>query len=343
MADGDFTTLVSKDKNANAAANPIITQLSNGTAVVGVTAGALDVNVASGSVTVTATDLDIRNLSQTTDHVLVYGNTAKDGSGTDYVPLLDTDGKLIISNPGGTQYVEDAVAAANATGGASLVERDDVLTTITPAEGDWTKLYASSKGALWVAIDGTVTVGGTVAISGTVAVTQSGTWNIATVTTLTGITNTVTVDASDLDIRDLSASQDNVAISDGTDTLAVNTDGSINVNIVTAALSDEYHDYDTASAVAGGASDTHTVTASGGIMTVSSVIASCSGRMKFEIQNNAVTVAVGFIPGGGGGGTQVIPFIPAIEVADAQALTVIRTNRQGQANDVYSTVTGRQL
>lgn len=33
---------------------------------------------------------------------------------------------------------------------------------------------------------------------------------------------------ADLDIRDLDASQDNVAISDGTDTLAVNADGSIN-------------------------------------------------------------------------------------------------------------------
>ncbi len=39
----------------------------------------------------------------------------------------------------------------------------------------------------------------------------------------------VIVTASDLDIRDLSASQDNIAISDGTDTLAINADGSINV------------------------------------------------------------------------------------------------------------------
>jgi hypothetical protein len=34
---------------------------------------------------------------------------------------------------------------------------------------------------------------------------------------------------TDLDIRDLNASQDNVAISDGTDTLAINADGSINI------------------------------------------------------------------------------------------------------------------
>ena len=39
----------------------------------------------------------------------------------------------------------------------------------------------------------------------------------------------IAVSATDLDIRDLSASQDNVAISDGTDTLAINTDGSINI------------------------------------------------------------------------------------------------------------------
>lgn len=42
------------------------------------------------------------------------------------------------------------------------------------------------------------------------------------------VDGSVTVTATDLDIRDLSAAQDNVAISDGTDTLAVNADGSIN-------------------------------------------------------------------------------------------------------------------
>lgn len=41
------------------------------------------------------------------------------------------------------------------------------------------------------------------------------------------------VSATDLDVRDLDASQDNVAISDGTDTMAVNADGSIN-SVVTA-------------------------------------------------------------------------------------------------------------
>ena len=156
--------------------------------------------------------------------------------------------------------------------------------------------------------------------------------------------NSITVDASDLDIRDLTHVSDSVKVGDGTDLLAINTDGSVNVNVInSAAESGSYQDYDTASAVAAGATDTHTVTASGGVMLVTSVIAACSGRMKFEVQNNAVTVAVGFIAGGDGGGTEQIFFEPPISVTDTQALTVIRTNRQNQANDVYSTVVGRQL
>lgn len=43
--------------------------------------------------------------------------------------------------------------------------------------------------------------------------------------------NPIPVTATDFDIRDLNASQDNVAISDGTDTLQVNADGSINTQI----------------------------------------------------------------------------------------------------------------
>lgn len=55
-----------------------------------------------------------------------------------------------------------------------------------------------------------------------VPASQSGTWNV-------GVTGTVTVAATDLDIRNLTPSQDTVAIGDGLDTLAVNSDGSINI------------------------------------------------------------------------------------------------------------------
>jgi hypothetical protein len=48
-------------------------------------------------------------------------------------------------------------------------------------------------------------------------------------TTLAALEN-ITVSATDLDIRNLSAAQDNVAIANGANVLAVNADGSINVN-----------------------------------------------------------------------------------------------------------------
>lgn len=91
--------------------------------------------------------------------------------------------------------------------------------------------------------------GGSLTVDGTVAATQSGTWDIGTVTTVTAVTSitnavavtdnsgSLTVDASDLDIRDLTHVSDSVKIGDGTDLLAVNADGSINC-VVTGDTSD---------------------------------------------------------------------------------------------------------
>ena len=191
----------------------------------------------------------------------------------------------------------------------------------------------------------------------TIAVTQSGTWNIATVTTLTGITNdvniadggnSITVDAANLDIRDLTHVSDSVQIGDGTDLLGVNTDGSINVNVVSSTLSDEVHDYDTASAVAGDGTSNHDYTVTGTTFLLLSAILAASGDAKFEIQTGPVasltTKAVAFLTGKEGD-TKQLNFSPAIEVPVTSTGTVriIRTNREGSAQDVYSTIIGRDL
>lgn len=127
-------------------------------------------------------------------HIAVY---ALDDNG-DYAYLtLDATGQLKVT--GGTQYAVDDVAGATDTGMLSLVVRDDALTTLTPADGDYVQMRVDSTGALWVRFTNT----------------------------------TIAVTATDLDIRDIDATQDNIAISDGTDTLAVNADGSIN-SVVTA-------------------------------------------------------------------------------------------------------------
>lgn len=377
MADGSFSSVVSRDRNANAQTNAIWVRLTDDTNAApvggGVEATALRVTIASdstgvlsiddnggsitvdGSVTVTASDLDIRNLSETTDQVLIFANTAKDGTGTDYVPLVDADGKLIISNPGGTTYTED-VAAVTATGPAILAERDDALGGITPAEGDWSKLYVNANGALWVKHDGDITIadgGNTITVDGTVAATQSGTWNIGTVTSITNDVNiadggnSITVDAVALDIRTITKATDSIQISKDT---AVNSETNpIYVYQVNSVVSGyEVHDYDTATAVASDATSNHDYTVANTTFFLKSVIVSGSGNIKFEIQTGPVagltTKAVGFLTGRQGDTKQVV-FDPAIEVPVTSTGTVriIRTNRQGAATDLYSTIVGNDV
>ena len=97
MADGSFPTLISKDTSANAVANPVWVELTDGTTAISVTSNKLDVNV--GTVTVTASALDIRDLvagaGATGDNIGIMANTVKDGTaGTFYYPLVDSDGNL---------------------------------------------------------------------------------------------------------------------------------------------------------------------------------------------------------------------------------------------------------
>lgn len=56
------------------------------------------------------------------------------------------------------------------------------------------------------------------------------------------INASLVVTATDLDIRDLSHSQDSVKVGDGTDFLAINADGSINVNLTDDGVADDVAD-----------------------------------------------------------------------------------------------------
>lgn len=106
---------VSGNLTANALANPIIVQISDGASAISSTGTSLDVNLTNASVAVTATDLDIRPLQAgslaTDDNILIYANTAKDGTGTNYVPLVDADGHLqvdIVNGSGVAVKVDDS-------------------------------------------------------------------------------------------------------------------------------------------------------------------------------------------------------------------------------------------
>ena len=258
MADGNFPTLISKDTGANAVANPIWIEITDGTAAAGFVGDALKVNIANTSVAVTATNLDIRDLVKGTsageDNILIFANTAKDGSGTDYVPLVDSDGQLQV----------------------------DVLTMPS-----------------------------------------------------------VTVTASDLDIRNLNLTDDAVKVS--ANSTANSVSNPIYVAVTTDVVSStEVHDYGTT--VDTGNND---YTVAGTTFLLKSVIFGASGGMKAEVQTGPVgtlvTKAVGFIPHQGG--TFQMNFVPPIEVpvTSTGTVRVIMTNREGAAQNVYSTIIGNDL
>jgi hypothetical protein len=312
MADGIFPSLVSATRDANVATNPIFVNLTDGTAVIGTTGNALDVNIASGAVI--------------------------------------------------QQYDEDTVHVSGDTGNLSLVVRNDTLASLVSADGDYAPLQVNAIGALYVAVDGTVTIGdggGSITVDGTVAATQSGVWDIGTVTTVTTVTsitndvniadggNSITVDASQLDVDDLNLTDDAVRVS-GNSSANTETNPIFVKNVETVLSGEEVHDYDTAAAVASDATSNHDYAVAGTTFMLTSVIVSGSGNIKFEIQTGPVaslaTVAVGFLTGRQGD-TKQINFSPAVEVpaTSTGTIRVIRTNRQGSATDVYSTIIGNDV
>jgi len=151
------------------------------------------------------------------------------------------------------QYAVDAVAGAADIGMLQLAVRDDALTTLTPVDGDYTQLRTDSTGALWVK--------------------QSGDMNIA------DGGNSITVDAVNLDVRDLTHVSDSVKIGDGTDFLAINGDGSINANF-TAVSEDETH---AVSAVAKGANADVVTYSPGATERQKSILVSALGYAKWTV------------------------------------------------------------
>ncbi len=119
---------------------------------------ALDVNIASGSSS--GTEFNVSDVAGATDAggaVLVIRDdalttlTPVDG---DYVRLrVGSTGALhVTGGGGGTEITEDVASSNPIVGTATLMERDDQLSTVTPVAGDNIGLRGSSEGALWVAI-----------------------------------------------------------------------------------------------------------------------------------------------------------------------------------------------
>lgn len=150
-------------------------------------------------------------------------------------------------------------------------------------------------------------------------------------------------------------------ISDGTDQLEINADGSVSVNIRDGAGSNfsntnplpvsiqpssgtEVNDYNTSASLAASASSNHDYTAVG-TFTLNQIEASASAKLKIEVQVET-GVASGVF------NTYFVKFNStsdpnmsivlknAITVAAGVRVRVIRTNRDNQSQDVYSTICG---
>jgi uncharacterized lipoprotein YehR (DUF1307 family) len=249
------------------------------------------------NITVSATNLDIRDLTFAADKVDVSGSEVS----------LDSATLAALENI--------TVAGTVELGATTLAALESI--TVTATDLDIRDLaFATDK----------------VDVSGSEVSLDSA--------TLAALEN-ITVSATNLDIRDLTHVSDSIKIGDGTDFLAVNSDGSINA-VIQDEPGTETVNYDTTAAVAGGATDNHDflVTSGGKLFQVWS---SASGKLKSEVQietgsatGTFNTVAVGF--NSTSNPNIDTKFAKYATVPTGARVRVIRTNRDNQAQDVYSTI-----
>jgi len=160
----------------------------------------------------------------------------------------------------------------------------------------------------------------------------------------------LTVDATDLDIRDLSSASDSVEVLQDThDDLNLNANLQVNDTDVSStnpvpvyfeeSAGTEIVDYQTSSAVAAAASVNHDYTVSTGATFLGEELwASGSGKLKVEVLVDGATVFVGF--NSTANPNVRIPLDKVVKAGTAEVVRITLTNRDKQAQDVYSTLTG---
>ena len=271
----------------------------------------------SGTVPVSATDLDIRDLDKTQDDILIYANTVKDGSGTDLIPLVDADGHLqidVLSGGDGYAKVDDSAFSIGVDEVIPMGALADEAATDSVDEGD--------IGIPRMTLDRKL------------------------LTRIVGAS-----DANRLDVNASGQAQIDIAAVSVT-AIPISKDASANaetnpiyVQVVTGVISGiEIHDYDTSAAIAKDASDNHDYSVANATFFLKSVIVAASGAMKITVQAGPVAALVtkAVIFTSASKPTEQITFDPPIEVpvATSGTVRVIRRNDDNQAMDVYSTIVG---
>jgi hypothetical protein len=278
-----------------------------------ITSQQLTVN-ADGSINtnVSATNLDIRDLVFATDKVDVSGSSVELGATT--LAALES---ITVQNGSG-------VSAVNIQDGGNSITVDGTV-----------ELGATSLAALE-----SITVQN--GAGGSAVNIQDGGNSIT-------VDGSVTVSATALDIRPLVPATDSVKISDGTDSLAINADGSLNVVVTSSVAGTPVCDFLSSSAVAAGASANHdyTVTAAT-TLKLTGILASASGKCKVEVKVESGvgtgifnTKFVGF----NSTATPNVTIFPTgdLMVAAGVKVRVAMTNKDNQAQDLYSTIEGSEV
>jgi hypothetical protein len=280
--------------------------------------GSVNITDNAGSITVDAINLDIRDL--------VFASDAVDVSGSE------------VSLDAATLAALESITVQNAAG-ASAVNIQDGGNSITVDAVDLDirdLAFATDK----------VDVGGSVVAldAPTLAALESITVQNGAAGAAVNIQdggNSITVDAVDLDVRDLTHVSDSIKVGDGTDFLSVNTDGSINV-VIQEDVGVETVDYNTAAAIAAGATSNHDLVFASASK-LYQIHASASSKLKIEVQVETGAATGVF-------NTRLVAFnstaAPNIELTLSKyaaiplgaRVRVIRTNRDNQAQDVYSTI-----
>lgn len=307
---------ISANLDDNAISNVIYTRISDGTDAIAINAdGSLNITdnggsiTVDGSVTVTATDLDIRDLSASQDNVAI-----SDGTDT-----------LAVNNDGSINAVVSAT---------DLDIRDLTHVSDSVKIGDGTDFLA-------VAADGSIAItdnGGSLTVDGTVTIQDGG--NAISVDDAGG---SLTVDATDLDIRDLTHVSDSIKVGDGTDLLAVNADGSINV-VISGSSGTPVADY-ASNSLATTASANHDYTASGGAFRPDRVQVSAESIATFLIRTgptgSLVTRAVLRTSVENPNAEFIFP--TGFSIAATEVVRVVQTNDSNKTHTLDSTITGTQL
>lgn len=127
------------------------------------------------------------------------------------------------------------------------------------------------------------------------------------------------------------------------DVMAVNDDGSINVNVVDTQVGDQKHIFDTAPTIAPNTPTDvidYTVTALKTFL-LKEAQASASGKIKVEIECGGVLVAVGF--NSTSNPNVVFNFPSPVEVVAGDAIKVIVTNKDNSSSDLYAFINGTEV